>query len=194
MSKKKSKRNSKTRSSTKKQEGERKINKRIPLFSIVLWLCTVLGGIAAAVIFLPRPIVSAPSVPLDQNDIFSVSFDIINGGYVPLEDSCILLGVGQIGTRGAQINSSFTPTFESRLAFAPWQHHRLGMDDKFTIVLTDAIKGQIDFADIAIIVSYKPWFLPIRREKTYRFVSIRQADGRSYWRSWPIEKALPPIH
>ena len=189
-----SKKNSKINKPTKKQQREPKSKRRTALLPMVLGLCTILGGIAAAVVFLPRPIVSAPSVPLDQNDIFSVSFDIINGGYVPLEDSGILLGVGQIGTRGARINSSFTPTFESRLAYAPWQHHRLGMDEKFTIVLTDAIKGQIDFADIAIIVSYKPWFFPIRREKVYRFVSIRQTDGHSYWRSWPIEKALPPIH
>lgn len=184
----------KSTTSTKRQQKEPKTKRRSILLPVVLGLCTVLGGVAAVVVFLPRPIVSAPSAPLDQNDIFSVSFDITNGGYVPLADSRIFLGVGQIGTKGTRIDPSFIPTFKSRLAYAPWQHHRLGMDEKFTIVLTDAIKGQIEFADIAIIVSYKPWFFPIRREKAYRFVSVRQADGHSYWRSWPFEKPLPPIH
>jgi len=35
-------------------------------------------------------------------------------------------------------------------------------------------------ADIDIVVSYQPWFLPWTREKTYRFKTYKQTNGNFY--------------
>ena len=158
----------------------------------MLGLCTVLGFVISLLVLLPRPTVFPPSVPLDQKDQFSVSFDITNSGYIPLADCTASLGVGQITSKGANLDPGFIPTFESRLVMPAWQHHRLGMDERFTIVLSDAVHP-VESADIAIIVSYKPWFFPINREKIFRFVTFKQTNGHQYWRSWPINEKLPPI-
>jgi hypothetical protein len=189
MSKKKTKSNRQ-----KKQQGKESQTKRSStILPLLLAVCTLVGCAASLVAFFPRPTVSPPSIPFDKNDRFSVSFDITNGGYVPLEDCEVSLGVGQIATKGARLDPSFLPTFKSRLVMPAWQHHTLRMDEKFTVVLSDLIRGNVESADIALIVSYKPWFLPIYREKAFRFVTFKQPDGQSYWRSWPIQEPLPPI-
>lgn len=99
-------------------QGEVKTRKRFMFLPSLLGLYTLLGGAAAIVVFFPRPVISPPSIPLSQT-IFSVSFEVINNGYIPLEDCGILLGVGQINTAGAILDRSFIPDFKSRLAYVP---------------------------------------------------------------------------
>ena len=185
-----SKRKAKSNSSRKKVQKEPRTRRHSKVLPAILGLCTVLGFAISLVVFLPRPTVLPPSVPLDQKDQFSVSFDITNSGYIPLADCTASLGVGQITSKGAHLDPMFIPTFKSRLVMTAWQHHRLGMDERFTIVLSDAVRP-VESADIAIIVSYKPWFFPIYREKIFRFVTFKQTDGHQYWRSWPIDEQLP---
>jgi hypothetical protein len=173
----------------KQKQKVKEIKTRMKLLPILLGICTLVGG---AVVFLPRPMVLPPSVPLDQKDQFSVSFDVSNSGYIPLTDCTASLGVGQITTQGAHLDPKFIPTFESRLVMPAWQNHKLSMDERFTIVLSDILRP-VESADIAIIVSYKPWILPIHREKMFRFVTFKQTNGHQYWRSWPIDEPLPPV-
>ena len=184
------KQKAKLRTEKKKQRNAPKFSKYV---TVLLMICTLVGGLAAIIVFLPRPMVSAPSTPFDKTNPFSVSFDIANSGYVPLWDCGVSLGVGQIiNIKGSHLDPSFIPTFESRMVNPAWQHHRLAMDERFTVALTDFFDKAIA-ADIALIVSYKPWFVPIHREKIFRFVTFKQADGHSYWRSWPIDEPLPPV-
>ena len=132
-----------------------------------------------------------PSMPLDNSNIFSVSFDIVNEGYIPLDDCGAVLGIGQIlsGKENDQLDPNWIPSFKSGLSPFAWQHHNLGMDERFTISPSDAIDGA-NAADIAIIVSYRPWFLPFHLKKMFRFVTIKQRDGKLYWRSWPLNESL----
>lgn len=187
-----SKKKTKSRTVKKQQQKAPKTKMRSKVIPLFLLICTLVGVAASIAVFLPRPIVSPPSIPFDNNNRFSVSFDIINGGYIPLEDCGVSLGVGQITSKGAHLDPSFFPTFGSRLVMPAWQHHRLAMDERFTVVLSDLMRN-VESADIALIVSYKPWFFPIHKEKIFRFVTFKQKDGQSYWRSWPIEDPLPPI-
>lgn len=160
----------------------------------LLWsaIVGIVGFAAAVVVFLPRPMVSPPSVPFDSNNRFSVSFDISNNGYIPIEDCTVLLGIGQIQFNNfTQYDPLSIPTFATRIVISDWQNHRLNMDDRITLTPADIFKGDVKYADIAIIVSYKPWFLPFRREKMFRFVTLKQADNLTYWRSWPVGEPLP---
>jgi hypothetical protein len=66
------------------------------------------------------------------------------------------------------------------------------MDERYDIRLNDAIRNappiKISYADISIIITYKPWFILIRREKEFRFTTITKGDGKLSWFSRPVEK------
>ncbi len=160
------------------------------LLAIVLGLATIVGGIAAALAFLPRVTV-VPSDPVDALNPFSASFTITNTNFIPLQDVSICLGMGQIATFPAQIDPNLTPTFESRLMIPQWKNHDLRIDDNITITIVDLINvtspANLNGADIAIIVSYKPWILPFRREKIFRFLARKQTNGLFYWYSHPLQ-------
>ena len=61
-----------------------------PHKAIIQWLiaqllstCTILGCLVA---FVPRVVVYPPSTPLIPDDAFSVTFDVSNNNFVPLND------------------------------------------------------------------------------------------------------------
>lgn len=164
---------------------------------------TILGVIASVIALLallPRPLVT-PSDPVDPNNVFSAAFTIANTNFVPLDDVNVLLGVGEIVPSGAspalRPTPGFIPDFTSRLAFGAWQHHVLEMDDRYTVSLADSFdfgKTGPRWADIAIIVSYKPWILPFHREKAFRFITRKQTNGQLYWFRCPLTRLrLSPI-
>lgn len=174
--------------SMKKRKADTSLSWGVAWKSFVVF--SVFLGVFA--ILYPRPVVSPPSVPVDQNNRFSVSFDITNGGYIPLNDCGVFLGIGGIGGKGTKLNQSFNPSFKSRLTRPDWLHHNINMDERFSIVLSDLATG-VEVADIAVVVSYNPWFLPIRMEKLFRFVTFKQSDSQIYWRSWPVDEPLPHV-
>ncbi|MCL4522929.1 MAG: hypothetical protein M1451_03325, partial [Acidobacteria bacterium] len=103
----------------------------------------------------------------------------------------VSMGVGQIVMEPREPRKGLVPDFSSRLTRSNWNRHTLRMDEKFTISTADLIMmlppDQLAFADIAIVVSYQPWWLPFRREKIFRFVTYRQTLGHIYWYSEPLE-------
>jgi len=97
-----------------------------------LTIVTLLGGLT----FLPRPYVSPPSVPLSPNNAFSISFDVSNSGLLLLTDVEAIFAIGQIGFGDSKPDQHFIPSFVSRFRTREWQHHRLAVDERFTINLT----------------------------------------------------------
>jgi hypothetical protein len=75
-----------------------------------------------------------------------------------------------------------------------WGIHNLGMDEKYTVVpeiikIISPIDGKpnwVSGADIAILVDYQPWFLPIKRRSAFRFVTHKNDDGTFLWYSHPL--------
>jgi len=162
------------------------------MLEIALAIATLVGGIAAALVFLPR-ISVVPSDPVDAANPFSASFTIANNNFIPLRQVVASLGVGQIAGEPRELDPNFHPSFESRLTMPAWGNHALDMDERFTITLSDMFNWpHVNAADIAIVVSYKPWILPLRREKVFRFITKRQTNRRLYWYSLPVGSPLPP--
>jgi len=162
-----------------------------PLVALISLVATVAGSVFGALILLPRAIVSPPSEMTDPNNVLDVSFDVANGGLKPLMDTSACLAVGEVSNGPALSRGfRFDPSHLSRLCRDTWQHHDLGMDDRFTVRPTDVFTHATQ-ADIAITVSYRPWFLPIRRERIFRFFAVKDYSGRTMWRSWPLTEARP---
>lgn len=175
---------------SKRKQRIAQTKKRKSLFAVILAIATILGTAITVLSLLPRVIVDS-SVPVDPSNTFSASFTITSASLVPLEDINVYIGIGQVVIEPAQINPNFIPDFTSRLFRPEWMHHRLSVDDRFTITIGDifglGFGTRLSGADIAIVVSYKPWILPLRREKVFRFVTKRQTDGRLYWYSRPLQ-------
>ncbi len=88
--------------------------------------------------------------------------------------------------------TNFVPDFTSRITAPEWNNHKLGMDERFTITPARIFRRadqnvRLNGADIAIVVTYKPWMLPFTREKVFRFVTYRQTNGQLYWNSAPLK-------
>jgi hypothetical protein len=154
------------------------------LWGSLLAICTLVGGPAAIVSFLPRVSVT-PSDPVYPGDPLSSSFTIANENFIPLKHVMVDLALGRIGY-GA-LNSNVVPTLGARLRWLPWQDHTLYMDDKFTVTPSDSIKSESGEADIAIIISYQPWIIPWRREKVFRFKTHKDdVGGGFHWFHTPL--------
>lgn len=154
---------------------------------LVISFLSTIGGLS---VLLPRLTVSAPSAPLKGFDRASVSFDVANNGVIPLNDIAIGIGFG-IAASGSNAKMIGTPDFKSVVQPISWQDQHLGSDDRFTIVLSDVISGGIVSADLTILVKYRPWILPVRLKRQYRFATYEQIDGENHWRSLPLDAPRP---
>lgn len=163
------------------------------LLAWVLGIATILG--ATGILFLqPRPSVSPSSSP-DLTDPFLASFTVTNTNIVPLRNVGVAVGVVDIDMRNDRYyeydRPQIHPKHMSKFTREAWNYHDLDMDEKFTIT-PDVYRippGIVMFggADIAILVTYRPWLLPIERERAFRFVTHNNGDGTFSWHSYPVK-------
>lgn len=128
----------------------------------------------------PRPIVTV-SAPVDPSNTMSAQFDVVNGGFVQLRYVGAALALGRIRLGSGILQGT---NFETRLVRPIWRGYTLNMDERFTMTLSDLFYRASD-ADIEIVVDYQPWMVPVHRQKTFRFVTHRQTNGRLYWYALP---------
>jgi hypothetical protein len=169
---------------------------KISLLNVILGAATLIGGVGALVVFLPRVLVASPSAAVDPSNVMSSSFEISNTGYVPLEDMSVKLAAAYIsgtaidGAIPEALKSDGSPNFGIGIGLRNSEHHYLGLDDHFTVNPENNLIG-VKTADVVFNVSYRPWIIPMRREKLFRFIAKKDARGNTYWRSWPLNEAAP---
>jgi hypothetical protein len=158
------------------------------LIAWLLGIATLLGG---ATVVLPRPTVMQTD-PVDPSNPFSASFTITNTTIIPLHHVNAYFALGGITTAPLKFMPFPSPHLQERAARLnkpEWIDHTLGMDERFTItpgdIFSPPIGGSIDGAEFGIVVQYRPWILPWKREKTFVFVTHRQSNGQLYWYSIP---------
>jgi len=150
--------------------------------AVVAALVATIGLAASLVTFLPRITVEVSSGLIDPSSPSPVSFTIANTNVVPIEHVQPMLG---ICTLVLTQNRDFEPDREcegsllTRFVRPQWAVRRLYMDERHTITIEDMIASKIGYADISIVISYTPWFLPWRREKEFRFQTRKLSDGNS---------------
>lgn len=169
-----------------------------PLVALISLVATLCGLAVGALTLLPRVIVSPPSPQVDSNNVLSVSFDVSNAGYIPLNDvdlgfaPVLMDGPGMPGITG-QLKPDGTPDFTYSIYLPGSRGHHLGLDERITFDLASLVRvnGTINRADIGIVISYLPWRIPIHRRKVFRFVTVKDYKGRINWRSWPLDELAP---
>jgi len=160
-----------------------------PLRGIVAGGAATIAFAAAVLTFLPRVSIEPAMAP----DVATGSwgtFEIANTGYIPLTGTRTSMGLCFIGGRiNEPPNYACHGPLKSRFHFMPWDHPWLGIDEKFTISLGNLIQiPPGGYANISLILSYRPWFLPWRVEKEVRFVTMLARDGREYWSARPASE------
>lgn len=162
--------------------------KKHTVLGSLLVVATLLGGIAAVVVFWPR-VVATISDPVDPDDPFSASATVTNTGYIPLDSVTPYVGVASIRTKGSPPASEDFETYPpqtTKFRRAQWPTRTLGLDDKFTFALNDVVDthpGQLESAAIAVVVDYEIPIIHWQREKIFPFAAHRQTNGKFYWYS-----------
>jgi hypothetical protein len=145
---------------------------------------TVLGLIYAILLFWPQISVE-PTATADSSNPLSGYFKITNEQSYPLTVVSIeaSLRCAKIGT-GNDTGPLDKCLPSMRSANQRWSKHTLDAHEPYEITPGDRIfitPGGLLYAQMAIFVSYRPWLLPIHREKEFRFETRRLSDGRIEW-------------
>ena len=137
-----------------------------------------------------------PGDPVESGDPFSASFTITSSNVFPLRDVGAAVAVIEVAASPVPFNEENRPdilNIDSLSCFTEkdWNHHDLSADERYTITPYTTIAPANQFvvlagADIAIVVDYKPWFIPIKRREVFRFVTHRFANGSYRWYSYPL--------
>lgn len=178
------------RKARRPQEKAGQTKTRTRVVALLSGAATLLGVIMAALALLPRVSV-VPSDPVDPSNPFSASFTITNNNFIPLGEVSAWLGTGQVVTQPKKPSPGWIPNWQTRISKSEWKNHKLTMDERFTVTPADVVglgpSASLEYADIAIIVVYRPWILPLHREKVFRFDTRRQTNGLLYWYSKPVD-------
>jgi hypothetical protein len=136
--------------------------------------------------------------PVDPDNPFSSRFTITNTGFIALENVSVGIAPGKIDWGGDAVLRTEGPLSDKShvLMSSNWQNHELRMDEPYTITPSDVFSPRgvqgpdnrpIQSADIAIIVTYQPWFIPWSRSRAFRFQARRGAAGKFLWYSVPLK-------
>jgi hypothetical protein len=159
-----------------KRRGERSLR--------ALAAAALVGGVTAAVVFLPGVTVEAQG-PVDPSNPYPISFMIADANLIPLNNVNAYLVICYVVAAPAPPVHVCQPPFDTRLFKADWRGHSLGAHAPFTITLDDFLRlaapAKFGGADISIIVEYQPWLFPVRQEKEFRFATQPGIDGKLYW-------------
>jgi hypothetical protein len=168
--------------------------RRNRLVKFLVFLIGVPSLLAGVLFFVPHVSVT-PTDPTDQTQPFSSSFTIANATIIPLHDVSAGIHPVEIKGGGLYFNEGDRPPIESYpdmfvITMPNWSHHNLTMDEKFTIT-TEPVLGMgqgatLAGADIAIVVRYHVWKIPIERQQVFRFVTHRYRNGIYSWFSHPL--------
>jgi hypothetical protein len=161
---------------------------------IFLWGSVVVTIVAGFFYFLPR-ITVEPSRTYDPSNPSPLTFTISNTNVVPLRDVQPCLGVHFLDFGDIPETTQHRNGPTSKMCFGPWFAKWLDVDEKYQIIIEDAIRikdspKQIQNADITIAVIYTPWFLPSwwRSTKEFRFITRQLSDGKIYWVPVPLNR------
>jgi hypothetical protein len=148
----------------------------------------LLGLYLSALVLYPRVTVevTSPEVP---GSVLTSEFTIQNTGFITLEDLQAGLNLCRININSLPTNFGCDYANQPTMIWTPWRRSFLLRDERFTINLADAIHtspSSVKYADIGILVEYKPWFMPFRMSRIYRFQTRYGSDDILRWYSMPL--------
>jgi hypothetical protein len=173
---------------------EKKPSRWTPGRALLSAVIVLIGLLASIVGLLPHVTIEMGD-PLDSSP-YSSPINVRNGT-IPLDRVGLKIGVCKLQPApniiiaGPNKDNCSTPS-NAWITMPIWQHHRLGVDEPWRVLLSDVIDIQgLKFtgADLTLVVDYVPWPLSImpgelfERHKEFRFQAGDKPDGK--WRWYP---------
>ena len=153
--------------------------------ALARWIGTpivVLSGLATVLYFYSQFSLTKET-PLDPSQVFTTPFVLHYNGWVPLFDLKVSCRIDDVKTEGGQNFHDFSVQYIG-------DHLRVAWHDDVLTFPCQAIQGNIDTADIKILIDYRAPLLghfSIDR----RYVSARQSDGILRFEEAPTRAELP---
>jgi hypothetical protein len=169
-------------------ESRKKRNKMV--IFVVLNILAVWGVVLTTwVVFNPRVFVLSSGVALDPNNPAFSPFFVQNQGYLAIYDVNVSCSVKYLKLPG-DIHVVGIGDYTNRFSDPKQVASVIAPGEQYTILLplTGMKHNKIEDSDIAIVLSFKPQWLPWRRKTIHRFISTRSKDGQWYWFQQPIKK------
>ncbi len=152
------------------------------LWKILVGVSVVLTVVVGVLQFSSR-ISVLPTTPINPSDSFSVPFIVKNEGLLAIYDVKFSCHYDQI----KDLNEN---TWTNASQVNVHRVREIGAGQQATVTC-NKIRGDITFAhaDMSIIVSFRPSFIPWRKEPLpVRFIVERGSDGQLYWLPQPEDK------
>jgi len=156
------------------------------MLEVVLIVLAIVGfGITVLTVF-PRISVSNLEA-IDVLDPFSTPFLISNDGYLPLYNVEFLVAIRRLERIGGG-GITGTDDFQSKFTTPDFSAPIFRPTEKFSLYAGRIVKAHnsVSFADIAIVIEFRPMLWPFRRSSQFRFVTQKGADGKLYWMARPV--------
>jgi len=125
-----------------------------------------------------------PKDSLDSTNPFATPFTIKNDSLFDVSTISIKGGIRKVYTK----NGSSFSDFGVMTSAPPIPNLEPGEATTFIIPFPFNSPFPFSFADIAIMVSYRPALLPFTRNKSLRFATIEAKDGTLHWVSKAISE------
>jgi len=153
----------------------------------ILALATLVGG-AGAVLSMFSKINVSSSGALDPLSPFASPFVVLNDGYLPVKDLTFLCEIHKLVSQaGGQISTEnllfkYPQPLSSTLRASETTTMACPPPFQFASAKSPILKEPIAYAEISIVVEYKPYLLPWSlRYKSQRFRTVKMPDGSLYW-------------
>jgi len=160
------------------------------ILSIALKILAVWGVVLSMwVVFNPRVFVRSSGVALDPNNPAFTPFVVQNLGHLAIYNVTVKCSVKYLKLPG-DIHVVGLGNYTNRFSDPKHVASVIAPGEEYTILLplTGLEHNRIENADIAIVLSFKPRWLPWQRETLHRFVATQSKDGQWYWFQQPINK------
>lgn len=159
-------------------------------WKLVVWVFAALGALATVLTLYPRFSVDAQSLQ-DPSDPFSMSYTIVNDGYLPLYDLGYAIHVKKLFDANGKTfkhpkEQSYIPDFLIMAnAYPKWK--LLWPDDKATIIPIPFHSPDFQFAtplregELEVIVSYKYGLRIFGRQQRRFSFTATTSSGQQTW-------------
>lgn len=157
----------------------------------------VFAGIALLfgllVTFYPKIEVSSFPPPSDPSKILLTPFVITNKGLIPVYDIDVLMALKEIKLNHKKVKIVADKEFKALFLKSNSTLPNLKNGEEFTVsnpfiyqLPPDVINEGAEYADIAIVVRFKPVQLPFKMERIFRFKTSINPDGKLTWYKQPM--------
>ncbi len=156
----------------------------------LLGIATLGAFVIAALTLLPRITVKVSN----KGELSLASFTITNTGYIPLHAVTTTVGVcflqtanvaGRSGPMRIRVVGTDCANWATSFYNKDWKVFDLPIDEPQTIDMSEVFDvyngATIEDGDIAILIVFQPWILPIHRRYIFHFIVKTESDGNKYW-------------